>query len=70
MCMHVDTWVHGGVHVALLIQHTTHMHHTVTSFVAPQSPPNFLTSSHKRSDFWKKVSEHKMCVLIFSITFA
>jgi hypothetical protein len=27
------------------------------------------TLSHKRHDFWEKVTEHKMCVLIFSTTF-
>jgi len=29
----------------------------------------FSTLSHKRRDFLEKVTEHKMCVLIFSITF-
>jgi hypothetical protein len=29
----------------------------------------FPTLSHKRYDFWEKVIEHKMCVLIFSTTF-
>jgi hypothetical protein len=28
----------------------------------------FSTLSHKRNDFRKKVTEHKMCVFIFSIT--
>jgi hypothetical protein len=31
--------------------------------------PYFSTLSHKRRDFREKVIEHKMCVLIFSITF-
>jgi len=30
--------------------------------------PNLSTLSHKRHDFRKKVTEHKMCVLIFSTT--
>ena len=29
----------------------------------------FFTLSHKRHDFRKKLTEHKMCVSIFSITF-
>jgi len=29
----------------------------------------FSTLSHKRHDFRGKVTEHKMCVLIFSTTF-
>jgi hypothetical protein len=55
--------------VSLLIQHSTRMHHTVLSFVASLVQPQFLTLSHKRHDFRKNVSEHKMCVLIFSTTF-
>jgi hypothetical protein len=57
------------VHVTLLNQHATRMRHIVTSFVAPLAPLYFSTVSHKRRDFWKKVTEHKMCVLIFSTTF-
>ena len=57
------------VHVAFLIQHATHMRRIVTSFVAPQTPPPFSTSSHKRRDFREKMVENKMCVLISSTTF-
>jgi hypothetical protein len=65
-------WVHKRVGMcvsALLIQHATDMLHIVISFVAPRSPPNFSTLSHKRCDFRKKVIEHKMGVLIFSTAF-
>ena len=56
------------VHVALLIQNPTRMRHIVTSFVAPLLPPYFSTLSHARRDFLEKVTEHKMCVFIFSTT--
>jgi hypothetical protein len=61
--------VHGCVHVALLIQHETRMHHIVTSFVAPLAQAYFSTVSHKRYDFWNKVIGHKTFVLIFSTNF-
>jgi hypothetical protein len=58
------------VRVVLLIQHETPVRHIVTSFVAPLALPNFTTLSHKRHDFRKKkVTEHKICVLIFDTTF-
>ena len=57
------------VRVALLIQHATRMSHTVMLFLASLAPPYLSTLSHKRRDFRKKVTEYKMCVLIFSITF-
>jgi hypothetical protein len=55
------------MHLPLLIQHAARICYVVTSFVAPLSPPNFLTS-HKWYDFRKNVLNIK-CVLIFSTTF-
>ena len=57
------------VRVVLLIQHATCMRHIVMSFVARLTPPHFSTLSHKRQNFRKNVTEHKMCVLIFSTKF-
>ena len=37
--------------------------------VASLAPPHLSALSHKRHDFWRKVTEHKMCTLIFSTTF-
>ena len=71
-CMHTGAralgrvHAHICVHVVLLIQHAMCMRHVVTSFVASQAPPHFSLLAHKWRDFWKKVIEHKMCVLIFT----
>ena len=54
--------------VALVIQQPTRMPHILSS-VARLFLPYFSTLSHKRHDSRKRVTEHKMCVLIFYTTF-
>jgi hypothetical protein len=53
--------------VALGTQYAMRMRYIVICGLP--SSTNFSTLSHKRYDFRKKVTEHKMCVLIFSTTF-
>jgi hypothetical protein len=57
------------VFVALVIQHAKRMRRVILSSVAGLVLPYFSTLSHVRYDLRKKVTEHKMCVLIFSTNF-
>jgi hypothetical protein len=56
------------VSVALVIQHAKRMRHIILPSVASLAVPYFFTSSHKWYDFREKISEHRMCVLIFCLT--
>ena len=55
------------IFVALGIQRAMHMCHTVICGLPALQ--YFSTLSHQWHDFWKKVNEYIMCVLIFSTTF-
>jgi predicted transcriptional regulator len=55
--------------VALVIQNATCMSRIILSSVASPTLPYFSILSRKRHDFREKVTEHKICVLIFSTTF-
>jgi hypothetical protein len=56
------------VYLVLVIQHIRAC--AVLSYVACLALPYFFTLPHKRHNFRKNAIEYKMCVLIFSTTFA
>ena len=68
MCVCPGEQACGRARVALLTRHATRTRHIVFPFVVSVVPPHSSTLSHKRHDFRKKVTEHKMFVLIFFTT--
>jgi hypothetical protein len=59
----------GRMSIALTIQHAKRMRRIIFLSVACLDIPSFPTLSHKRHDFRENVIEHKMWVLIFSMSF-
>jgi hypothetical protein len=57
------------VSVAIVIQHAKRMRLIILSPEASLAPPDFSTLSRKRYDIRKKVIEHKIRVVILSVTF-
>ena len=57
------------VFIALVIQHAMRMRHVILPSVACPTLRKVSTLSHKEHDFRANVTEHKMCVLIFSTNF-
>jgi hypothetical protein len=55
--------------VALVNQHAMRIRLIVFLSLARPALPYFSTLSHKRLDFREKVTEHKMCILIFFTKF-
>ena len=58
-----------GVFVTLITQHAKHVRHIVFCGLSVSTVFFHISISHKRHDFPKRNTEHKMCVLVLSITF-
>jgi hypothetical protein len=58
------------VFVALVMRHAECMHRVILLSVDCPAVQHFSTLSHKRNDFQgKKITEHKVCVLVSSTAF-
>jgi hypothetical protein len=60
-------WVHQSGRVPAYLSCTPRA--GAMFFASSLAAPHSSALSHKRHDFWKKVTEHKMCVLILSTNF-
>jgi len=54
------------VYVVLVVHHAKLMRRIMFMSVPSWAVPYFPTFSYTWSDFWRKVTDHKVCVLIFS----
>jgi hypothetical protein len=59
----------GCVFLALVIQHAMRIRRIILPSIACLTLPYFSSLSHKRHDFRKRVTEHKIRVFIFSSIF-
>jgi len=55
--------------VALFVRHGERMRNIIFSSAACMDVPYFSTLSHKQHDLQNNVTQHKMCVVIFSVNF-
>jgi hypothetical protein len=65
-CVGARALVYACARVALLIQHATRRHIAIFDFWLHHILLHYLING---TIFWKKVTEHKMCIFVLSTTF-